>query len=107
LAKALYDYSGGEGKLAFKKGEEVMVRESSEKGWCTGELHGQKGCFPESYVQRIDKAGDSNGTHLSVIAEGVTKYDFQGQKETELSFVTGEKVKVFEKLPKGIADNIM
>jgi len=51
-AEALYDYDSGErGDLKITEGEHILVLERTSDDWWTGEVNGQKGLFPASYVK--------------------------------------------------------
>ncbi|KAF8898108.1 hypothetical protein CPB84DRAFT_1815719 [Gymnopilus junonius] len=51
-AEALYDYNSGEaGDLRITEGEHVLVLERTSDDWWTGEVNGEKGLFPASYVK--------------------------------------------------------
>lgn len=51
---ALYDYAGEQqGDLPFYAGDIITITaEDDGSGWLTGELNGQSGIFPASYVRR-------------------------------------------------------
>jgi len=51
---ALYDYAGEQPEdLAFYAGDVIhLLKEDDGSGWLEGELNGQVGIFPSSYVQR-------------------------------------------------------
>ncbi|KAI9207023.1 uncharacterized protein BJ171DRAFT_495457 [Polychytrium aggregatum] len=52
--RALYDYAAAAtGELTFKTGDVITVTDTSEKDWWSGELRGNKGYLPQTYVQRI------------------------------------------------------
>jgi len=51
-AEALYDYSSDDpGDLALKANQRVLVTERTSVDWWTGEISGQKGLFPATYVK--------------------------------------------------------
>ncbi|KAJ8297475.1 hypothetical protein KUTeg_024006 [Tegillarca granosa] len=51
-AKALYCYEAKDhGDLSFKKGDIITLRKQVDENWYHGELNGQHGFFPASYVQ--------------------------------------------------------
>uniref|UniRef100_H3A418 RING-type E3 ubiquitin transferase n=1 Tax=Latimeria chalumnae TaxID=7897 RepID=H3A418_LATCH len=52
--KALYNYEGKEpGDLKFNKGDIIILRRKVDENWYHGELKGNHGFFPASYIQCI------------------------------------------------------
>ncbi|XP_037663739.1 E3 ubiquitin-protein ligase SH3RF3 isoform X3 [Choloepus didactylus] len=52
--KALYSYEGKEpGDLKFSKGDIIILRRKVDENWYHGELNGNHGFFPASYIQCI------------------------------------------------------
>ncbi|XP_075774214.1 E3 ubiquitin-protein ligase SH3RF3 isoform X3 [Pelodiscus sinensis] len=52
--KALYTYEGKEpGDLKFNKGDIIILRRKVDENWYHGELNGNHGFFPASYIQCI------------------------------------------------------
>ncbi|XP_075446423.1 E3 ubiquitin-protein ligase SH3RF3 isoform X4 [Ascaphus truei] len=52
--RALYTYEGKEpGDLKFNKGDIIMLRRKVDENWYHGELNGNRGFFPASYIQCI------------------------------------------------------
>ncbi|KAJ1118089.1 hypothetical protein NDU88_006284 [Pleurodeles waltl] len=52
--KALYNYEGKEpGDLKFNKGDIIILRRKVDENWYHGELNGNHGFFPASYVQCV------------------------------------------------------
>ncbi|XP_071811957.1 nostrin-like [Apostichopus japonicus] len=52
---ALYDFEpAGEGELALKAGDSVLVTQKDDDGWWNGTVNGITGQFPESYVKKAD-----------------------------------------------------
>ncbi|XP_075419484.1 E3 ubiquitin-protein ligase SH3RF3 isoform X5 [Tenrec ecaudatus] len=50
--KALYNYEGKEpGDLKFNKGDIIMLRRKVDENWYHGELNGNHGFLPASYIQ--------------------------------------------------------
>jgi len=51
---ALYDYAGTQAEdLSFYAGDIItLTRDDDGSGWMEGEIHGQRGIFPSSYVQK-------------------------------------------------------
>ncbi|KAK3575942.1 hypothetical protein CHS0354_001145 [Potamilus streckersoni] len=53
-ARALFNYDAKDnGDLSFKKGDSILLRKQIDENWYHGELNGQHGFFPASYVQVI------------------------------------------------------
>ncbi|XP_060080027.1 E3 ubiquitin-protein ligase SH3RF3-like [Ylistrum balloti] len=53
-AKALYNYEGkDQGDLSFRKGDLILLRKKVDENWYHGDLGGQHGFFPASYVQVV------------------------------------------------------
>ncbi|XP_053240282.1 E3 ubiquitin-protein ligase SH3RF3 isoform X2 [Podarcis raffonei] len=52
--KALYAYEGKEpGDLKFNKGDIIILRRKVDENWYHGELNGNHGFFPASYIQCV------------------------------------------------------
>ncbi|XP_069492967.1 E3 ubiquitin-protein ligase SH3RF3 [Ambystoma mexicanum] len=52
--KALYNYEGKElGDLKFSKGDVIILRRKVDENWYHGELNGNHGFFPASYIQCV------------------------------------------------------
>lgn len=52
--KALYDFTPEqEDELAFKEGDLLNIYTKKENSWWFGELHGQTGHFPSTYVEEL------------------------------------------------------
>lgn len=59
-AKALFNYDGkDQGDLSFKKGDIVYLKKQVDENWFHGELNGQHGFFPATYVQVITALPDT------------------------------------------------
>ncbi|XP_005996408.1 SH3 domain-containing protein 19 isoform X2 [Latimeria chalumnae] len=55
-AKALFDFSGdNEDELSFKAGDMIVMVESVDAEWMSGELHGKSGIFPRNYVHVLQE----------------------------------------------------
>ncbi|KAH8074938.1 hypothetical protein BXZ70DRAFT_744016 [Cristinia sonorae] len=53
-AEALYDYESEDpGDLALREHQRVLVLEKTSDDWWTGEMDGQRGLFPASYVKMV------------------------------------------------------
>ncbi|KAG9389965.1 RhoGAP domain [Carpediemonas membranifera] len=108
-AKAQYDYNGKEEReLSFHVNDIILVLKSDPSGWMKGELDGKQGWFPRSYVT----IGDSNSTSTQAAAKSAASsadfpymaraaYTYGGQEEKELSFKSGELIKVLKADPSG------
>uniref|UniRef100_A0A8D8VEL4 Intersectin-1 n=1 Tax=Cacopsylla melanoneura TaxID=428564 RepID=A0A8D8VEL4_9HEMI len=78
--RAIYEFVSRNGdELSFQPGDIIMVpvKQNAEPGWLAGELRGQTGWFPESYVEPCDESGEptpgaeplADKHHLELIAE--------------------------------------
>ncbi|KAL1459615.1 hypothetical protein WDU94_011579 [Cyamophila willieti] len=78
--RAIYEFVSRNGdELSFQPGDIIMVpvKQNAEPGWLAGELRGQTGWFPESYVEPCDETGEptpgaeplADKHHLELIAE--------------------------------------
>ncbi|KAK7479215.1 hypothetical protein BaRGS_00029559 [Batillaria attramentaria] len=86
-ARALYSYEASEkDDLTFKKGDMVMLRRQIDDNWYQGELNGQIGVFPASYVQVL--------VPLPQIPQCRALYDFQLDDENEKDCLTFKKDEV-------------
>lgn len=53
--RALYDFEpSGEGEIALKEGDIVIVTRKDDDGWFYGSVGSKSGQFPESYVKKVD-----------------------------------------------------
>jgi len=51
-AVAIDDYTGGgEGELSFQHGARILILEQDPSGWWTGELRGEVGYIPNTYLE--------------------------------------------------------
>uniref|UniRef100_A0A3Q4ACK0 Osteoclast-stimulating factor 1 n=1 Tax=Mola mola TaxID=94237 RepID=A0A3Q4ACK0_MOLML len=54
---ALYDYEASKpDDLSLTRGDVIYLTYRHDSGWCEGVLNGNRGFFPENYVQSCDKA---------------------------------------------------
>eukprot|EP01121_Diplochlamys_sp_Union-15-3_P020487 TRINITY_DN8000_c0_g1_i1.p1 TRINITY_DN8000_c0_g1~~TRINITY_DN8000_c0_g1_i1.p1 ORF type:complete len:277 (-),score=61.65 TRINITY_DN8000_c0_g1_i1:36-866(-) len=52
---ALYDYDAQEeNELTFKENDKILLHETHDSGWWTGEINGTVGLFPQNYVSVED-----------------------------------------------------
>ncbi|XP_046999743.1 intersectin-1 [Schistocerca americana] len=87
--RALYEFvARNSDELSFQPGDIIMVaaNQNAEPGWLAGELRGQTGWFPESYVEFIDSPvtvlEDSSAFPPDVIiAESQAKRQLEGIAE--------------------------
>lgn len=57
--KAIYDFTPQrEDELSFKQGDLLNIHSKEENGWWFGELNGQKGHFPSTYVVEVSPDSD-------------------------------------------------
>eukprot|EP00898_Chlorokybus_atmophyticus_P004239 jgi/Chlat1/4816/Chrsp31S04864 len=56
LAEVLHDYTAVEpGELSLRKGEYIVVRQTTDSGWSDGQCKGKAGWFPTSYVKVLQE----------------------------------------------------
>ncbi|XP_066983449.1 E3 ubiquitin-protein ligase SH3RF3 isoform X8 [Macrobrachium rosenbergii] len=100
-AKALYNYDRKEARdLSFKKGEIINLRKKIDANWFQGELNGQIGFFPASYVQIITPLP-------SHIPQCKALYDFKMTNDEErdcLTFNKGEIITVLRRVDENWAE---
>ncbi|KAG8238924.1 hypothetical protein J437_LFUL000761 [Ladona fulva] len=109
--RALYEFvARNADELSFQPGDIIMVPEShnAEPGWLAGELRGQTGWFPESYVERIDPMGSEVNLDLTA-AVGVeslqVKRTLEGIQEVpENVSDSGSLLETTEAVPAAVAD---
>lgn len=92
--KALYTYEGKEpGDLKFNKGDIIILRRKVDENWYHGELNGNHGFFPASYIQCIKPLPQAP-------PQGKALYDFEiKDKDQDKDCLTFTKVgaQVFKK----------
>lgn len=100
-AKALYNYERKEARdLSFKKGDVINLRKKIDTNWLQGELNGQIGFFPASYVQIITPLP-------SHIPQCKALYDFKMTNDEErdcLTFNKGEIITVLRRVDENWAE---
>jgi len=123
-AVALYDYDGGgkRGRLALRKGETVLLSDTSKKDWWSGSVGKRSGTFPASYVKleaaepsgsakapaaagekspSRTRSGSSQAAPASQAAAATVLFDYDaGGKRGRLSLRKGETVVVTERKSK-------
>lgn len=63
--RALYEFvARNQDEITFQPGDIINVPkiQNAEPGWLAGEIRGQTGWFPESYVEPVDGVGISEAT---------------------------------------------
>lgn len=89
--QALYNFDArGPEELSLKEGDVINVLEQDKEMW-KGELNGNTGYFPLSYVKEIQEEKEENQKKE---IKAVAIYDFNGIDDTELSFKIGDQIKV-------------
>lgn len=85
--KALYTYEGKEpGDLKFNKGDIIILRRKVDENWYHGELNGNHGFFPASYIQCIKPLPQAP-------PQGKALYDFEiKDKDQDKDCLTFTKV---------------
>ncbi|KAK7077034.1 E3 ubiquitin-protein ligase sh3rf3 [Halocaridina rubra] len=100
-AKALYNYERKEARdLSFKKGDIINLRKKIDSNWFQGELNGQIGFFPASYVQIITPLP----SHIPLCK---ALYDFKMTNDEErdcLTFSKGEIITVLRRVDENWAE---
>ncbi|XP_037782707.1 E3 ubiquitin-protein ligase SH3RF1-like [Penaeus monodon] len=100
-AKALYNYERKESRdLSFKKGDVIILRKKIDANWYQGELGGQIGFFPASYVQVITPLP-------SHIPQCKALYDFKMTNDEErdcLTFSKGDIITVLRRVDENWAE---
>jgi hypothetical protein len=104
---ALYDFDAAkEGDLTIRAGDVITLVTKLDSDWWTGELNGETGDFPASYVEEggdaavspkedLSEAG-SGSKHASVevegpaYMEGVCLYEYVSEEATDLCIYVGE-----------------
>ena len=52
--QAIFDFDAqGPDELGFRKGDIIRVTQRVDESWWRGELNGQEGMFPQTYVERM------------------------------------------------------
>lgn len=87
--KALYAYEGKEpGDLKFNKGDLIILRRKVDENWYHGELNGNHGFFPASYIQCIKPLPPAP-------PQGKALYDFEiKDKDQDKDCLTFTKVEM-------------
>ncbi|XP_069049396.1 sorbin and SH3 domain-containing protein 2 isoform X15 [Lepisosteus oculatus] len=98
-ARAIYDFKAQTAKeLTFKKGDTVYILRQIDQNWYEGELRGQVGIFPISYIEKLPPAEKHlparppPPAQVREIGEAVAKYNFTADTNVELSLRKGERV---------------
>ncbi|XP_019647176.1 PREDICTED: E3 ubiquitin-protein ligase SH3RF1-like [Branchiostoma belcheri] len=104
-AKALYSYEAEEpGDLSFNKGDIIALRQRIDENWYQGELNGQFGFFPVSYVEVIHPLPPDQPT-------GKAKYKFDVTDNEEdkdcLTFEKDEIVTVIRRVDENWAEGMI
>nr|XP_056717841.1 E3 ubiquitin-protein ligase SH3RF3 [Euleptes europaea] len=104
-AKALYAYEGKEpGDLKFNKGDLIILRRKVDENWYHGELNGNHGFFPASYIQCIKPLPP-------VPPQGKALYDFEikdkDQDKDCLTFTKDEILTVIRRVDDNWAEGML
>jgi hypothetical protein len=104
-AKVLFSWQGSkDNHLSLVRGEVVRVLQQSEKWW-SGEMQGQVGWFPKTFVKILEpepEATPTKTTPTSVAENDAATlqyeaiYDYVGEAEGDLAFQAGDIIEVSE-----------
>ncbi|XP_076468569.1 uncharacterized protein LOC143299243 isoform X2 [Babylonia areolata] len=122
-AVALFDFSGQEGELSFKAGDQICVVSRVDKQWLFGQSGGREGSFPASFVDVVPddlpQHGPQGASHSAVSAAGsqpsqapaaaanqqdtagqwgTALFSFDKMQEGDLEFREGERILVVGKM---------
>ncbi|XP_072270160.1 E3 ubiquitin-protein ligase SH3RF3 isoform X2 [Pyxicephalus adspersus] len=103
--RALYTYEGKEpGDLKFNKGDIIILRRKVDENWYHGELNGNRGFFPASYIQCIKPLTQSS-------PQGKALYDFEikdkDQDKDCLTFTKDEILTVIRRVDDNWAEGML
>ncbi|XP_058134307.1 E3 ubiquitin-protein ligase SH3RF3 [Dasypus novemcinctus] len=103
--KALYNYEGKEpGDLKFNKGDIIILRRKVDENWYHGELNGNHGFFPASYIQCIRPLPQAP-------PQGKALYDFEikdkDQDKDCLTFTKDEILTVIRRVDDNWAEGML
>ncbi|XP_074847109.1 E3 ubiquitin-protein ligase SH3RF3 isoform X3 [Carettochelys insculpta] len=103
--KALYPYEGKEpGDLKFNKGDIIILRRKVDENWYHGELNGNHGFFPASYIQCIKPLPQAP-------PQGKALYDFEikdkDQDKDCLTFTKDEILTVIRRVDDNWAEGML
>ncbi|XP_070607227.1 E3 ubiquitin-protein ligase SH3RF3 [Erythrolamprus reginae] len=103
--KALYAYEGKEpGDLKFNKGDLIILRRKVDENWYHGELNGNHGFFPASYIQCIKPLPPAP-------PQGKALYDFEikdkDQDKDCLTFTKDEILTVIRRVDDNWAEGML
>nr|XP_003218783.1 PREDICTED: SH3 domain-containing RING finger protein 3 isoform X2 [Anolis carolinensis] len=103
--KALYAYEGKEpGDLKFNKGDIIILRRKVDENWYHGELNGNHGFFPASYIQCIKPLPPAP-------PQGKALYDFEikdkDQDKDCLTFTKDEILTVIRRVDDNWAEGML
>ncbi|XP_077199744.1 E3 ubiquitin-protein ligase SH3RF3 isoform X2 [Paroedura picta] len=103
--KALYAYEGKEpGDLKFNKGDIIVLRRKVDENWYHGELNGNHGFFPASYIQCIKPLPP-------IPPQGKALYDFEikdkDQDKDCLTFTKDEILTVIRRVDDNWAEGML
>ncbi|KAM9320886.1 E3 ubiquitin-protein ligase SH3RF3 [Gastrophryne carolinensis] len=103
--RALYTYEGKEpGDLKFNKGDIIILRRKVDENWYHGELNGNRGFFPASYIQCIKPLTQPP-------PQGKALYDFEikdkDQDKDCLAFTKDEILTVIRRVDDNWAEGML
>ncbi|XP_071991908.1 E3 ubiquitin-protein ligase SH3RF3 isoform X2 [Engystomops pustulosus] len=103
--RALYAYEGKEpGDLKFNKGDIIILRRKVDENWYHGELNGNRGFFPASYIQCMKPLSQP-------LPQGKALYDFEikdkDQDKDCLTFTKDEILTVIRRVDDNWAEGML
>ncbi|XP_040281009.1 E3 ubiquitin-protein ligase SH3RF3 isoform X2 [Bufo bufo] len=103
--RALYAYEGKQpGDLKFNKGDIIILRQKVDENWYHGELNGNRGFFPASYIQCIKPLSQPP-------PQGKALYDFEikdkNQDKDCLTFTKDEILTVIRRVDDNWAEGML
>lgn len=100
MCQAMADFPGeSSDDLSFVEGDIIEITGEIDENWLRGRLKNKEGIFPASFVTVLktnafeNKFLDRTASYEEVTM-GEAIYDFYGENDNELSFKTGDKIRL-------------